>query len=436
MSDTIIALSSGSLPSGVAVIRISGQLAGKFVIQLSDSLPSARMATLKVLKSNDGDVVDEALVLWFPAPHSFTGEDVAELHVHGGKAVVAKILDLASSMDGIRLAEAGEFTRRAFTNGKIDLTEAEGLADLIDAETESQRKIAQYLAGGGLKDLYKDWQDQLLNARAAIEADIDFADEDDVPGSVADEVWEDMVRLSSDIDRHLASFGSAERIRDGFRISLIGSPNVGKSSLLNALAGSDRAIVSAEAGTTRDVVEVRLDLGGYLVLISDTAGMRDGAGAIEAEGIRRSMLAASSSDLVLHLSDNGRWGDLVGVDDVNVLRVWTKWDQRDFEASEDVNAVPVSVEDAEAFSGFFQTLTERVQSSFSVSTTNNAVKSRYLDHLKICSDEIKSAVSSQNALELRVEGLRRAAFSLGRITGQINTEDILGRIFSSFCIGK
>lgn len=436
MSDTIIALSSGSLPSGVAVIRISGPLARDFVVRMVGIVPAAREAALKLLKSEAGEVIDEAIVLWFPAPNSFTGENVAEFHLHGSKAVVARLLDLATNIDGIRIAEAGEFTQRAFANGKMDLTEAEGLADLIDAETESQRKTAQYLAGGGLKDLYEDWQDQLLNARASIEADIDFADEDDVPGSVADQVWDEMSELGRAIAAHLASFGSAERIRDGFRISLIGNPNVGKSSLLNALAGSDRAIVSDEAGTTRDVVEVRLDLGGYLVLISDTAGLREGAGAVEAEGIKRSLLAAKASDLVLHLSDVDEWPNLDGVSGSNLVRVRTKVDQLNAASDLEADTVGVSVTDKKSFSRFVNVLTKKIESFFETGVANNAVKSRYLDHLKNCGSDIQLAVNSRNAIEIRVEALRRAAFSLGRITGQTNTEDVLGRIFSSFCIGK
>lgn len=436
MSDTIIALSSGMLPAGVAVVRISGALARNFAQSLIGQLPAPRIATLRSLKASDGDVIDEAIVLWFTAPNSFTGEDVVEFHLHGGKAVVAKLLDLATSVDGIRLAEAGEFARRAFSNGKMDLTEAEGLADLIDAETESQRKIAQYLAGGGLKELYTDWQEQLLDARAFIEADIDFADEDDVPGSVADQAWDDMARLSRIIEQHLSTFGSSERIRDGFRISLVGSPNVGKSSLLNALAGSDRAIVSDEAGTTRDVVEVRLDLHGFLVLISDTAGIRSDAGAVEKEGIRRSLDAARSSDLVLHLSDCGQWDALEGVADANVLKVYTKVDLNGGDALDNSDVVAVSVRDHETLDGFVSLLADRIETSFSASLSNNVVRSRYLDHLKKCNMEIASALSADDALELRAEGLRRAAFSLGRITGQTNTEDVLGRIFSSFCIGK
>lgn len=436
MADTIIALSSGSLPSGVAVVRISGTFAFNFVAQLVGHVPIARNASLEIIKTADGDVLDEAIVLWFPGPRSFTGEDVAEFHLHGGKAVVARLLELATNIDGIRLAEAGEFARRAFANGKIDLTEAEGLADLIDAETESQRKIARYLAAGGLKDLYADWQDQLLNARAAIEADIDFADEDDVPGSVADKIWDELRVLSSTIVKHLASYGRAERIRDGFRISLIGSPNVGKSSLLNALAGSDRAIVSDEAGTTRDVVEVRLDLGGYLVLMSDTAGLRDNADAVEAEGIKRSISAAQASDLVLHLSDDGNWQDLEGIGDLSMWQVHTKLDRKDVEFADIGDSIGVSVSDAQLFGAFVAALTKRIEASFGASVTNNVVKSRYLDHLKVCNSEILTALSERDALELRVENLRRAAFSLGRITGQHNTEDVLGRIFSSFCIGK
>ncbi|KPB02134.1 tRNA uridine-5-carboxymethylaminomethyl(34) synthesis GTPase MnmE [Ahrensia marina] len=433
--DTIVALSSGSLPSGVAIIRISGPKASKAVTALGAQITKPRQASLQTFYDPDGSVIDEGLVLWFPSPHSFTGEDVVELQTHGSRAVVAGILDVLSAYDGVRHAEAGEFARRAFTNGKIDLTEAEGLADLIDAETTAQRKVAQYLATGGLKELYKGWQDQLLNARAMIEADIDFADEDDVPGSVADQVWQDMAALQRSISHHLEGYDRSERIRDGFKISLVGKPNVGKSSLLNALAGSDRAIVSSEAGTTRDVVEVRMDIAGYLVLLSDTAGIREQAGAVEAEGIRRSIVSAEQADLVLYLSDDDNWDhDLIGKNS-NVITIRSKADLGKLTPT-DEEAIHVSVNDSASLLRILDMLSLRIKEELDRSRAGSAIKSRYIDHLHQCLKDIKLAIESEDALELRAEHLRAAAYSLGRITGQYDTEDVLGRIFSSFCIGK
>ncbi len=436
MMDTIIALSSGSLPSGVAVVRLSGPKSAQFLSNIAGKLPEPRRASLRTLKTAQAESVDDALVLWFPKPASFTGEDVAELHLHGGKAVVAKVLEMATAIGGIRLAEAGEFSRRAFSNGKMDLTAAEGLADLIDAETEAQRKAAHYLASGGLRDLYEGWQERLLDARAQIEADIDFAEEDDVPGSVADMVWRDMTQLQEEITAHLESYGRAERIRDGFRISLIGRPNVGKSSLLNALAGSDRSIVSDEAGTTRDVVEVRLDLGGYLVLIADTAGLRDDAGPVEAEGMRRALLAARSSDLVLNLSDDDHWEELSALEGVDVLKVRTKSDLLQARDRMERGVAYVSTTDQGALSEFLDQLGARIDGLFDASQSGRTVKLRYIDHLNECVKELDAGRSNELAPEFRAESLRRAGYCLGKITGQHNTEDLLGRIFSSFCIGK
>lgn len=433
--DTIVALSSGSLPSGVAVIRISGPQAGNALTLLGGQLPRMRVFSLQALRDREGVIIDEGLILWFPAPNSFTGEDVVELQMHGSRAVVSGILKVLLAHPGFRHAEAGEFARRAFTNGKIDLTEAEGLADLIEAETEAQRKVAQYLASGGLKDLYNNWQDQLLNARAMIEADIDFADEDDVPGSVADRVWQDMAVLRDEIQAHLLSYDRSERIRDGYKISLIGAPNVGKSSLLNALAGSDRAIVSKEAGTTRDIVEVRLDIGGYLVLLSDTAGIRQGAGAVESEGIRRSLASAQQADLVLYLSDQDEWqADLVS-GNTNILYLRSKSDMADIgELGEDT--MKVSIYDTGSISDLLRTIAKRIDVDAERSMSSFALRARYIDHLLQCLKDLNLAVVSQEPVELRVELLRSAAYSLGRITGQYDTEDVLGRIFSSFCIGK
>ena len=433
--DTIVALSSGSLPSGVAIIRCSGPKAS-IVAGLVGQLPKKpRKASFQVLRDETGSPIDSGLVFWFPAPHSFTGEDVVELQVHGSRAVVNKLLDMITSLDGVRHAEAGEFARQAFSNGRIDLTEAEGLADLIDSETEAQRKIAQVLASGGLRNLYNSWQDQLLTARSMVEADIDFTDEDDVPDSVAEDVWHKMKLLHDEISRHLEGYHRSERIRNGLRISLVGKPNVGKSSLLNALAGSEKAIVSQEAGTTRDVVETRLDLGGYLVVLSDTAGIRKGANFVEVEGIRRSFAVANTSDIVLYLSDSNEWSDLSLQGAGHIYRIKSKADLSSCDCVyEDI--VCVSAHNTVSMSYFVEWLTKCVKEQFSKSNDNFSVQLRYVEHLKSCLSDITMSIKDDIGLEIRAEYLRSAAFSLGRITGQYDTEDVLGRIFSSFCIGK
>ncbi|WP_428673714.1 tRNA uridine-5-carboxymethylaminomethyl(34) synthesis GTPase MnmE, partial [Roseibium sp.] len=300
MADTIYALSSGAVPSGVAVIRVSGPRTREIVASLGGRVPDPRKAMLSRLRHpRTGDVLDEAVVLYFQGPASFTGEDVAEFQCHGGRAVVSSLLEVLGSFEGCRPAEAGEFTRRAFDRGRMDLTEVEGLADLIAAETESQRKQAMRQMGGALGQLYEDWRKRLIHMRAMIEADFDFADEEDVPGSVAEEVWSEAVKLHAEIADHLERSKSGERLRSGLQVVLMGAPNAGKSSLLNAIAGRDVAIVTEEAGTTRDVIEVHLDLGGYPVTLVDTAGLRQTEGIVEREGIRRAEERGRAADLVL-----------------------------------------------------------------------------------------------------------------------------------------
>lgn len=433
--DTIVALSSGAPPSGVSIIRCSGPDSAKLLHQTVEGIVEPKNAVLKTLRDLEGEIIDQALVLWFPKPASFTGEDVVEFHVHGSRAVVDKLLSHATSFTNVRFAEPGEFASRAFANGKIDLTEAEGLADLIEAETEAQRKIAQYLASGGLKKKYDDWQRKILDARAMIEADIDFADEDDVPSSIAGTVWQEMSVLVSELKTHLQTYDRSEKIRNGVRVSLVGKPNVGKSSLLNALTGYDRAIVSESPGTTRDVVEVRLNLGGYLVLMSDTAGVRNNADPIEMDGIRRALLTAQDSDLVLYLSDDGEWDGLAISDNVDLIKVKSKSDlSTDPLKSEEI--WQVSVRDESQISEFLTNLTKKVLHLASGSDAVGGIKTRYLDHLDSTINALQVALEPEIPLEIRAENLRVAAFNLGRITGQYDTEDVLGRIFSSFCIGK
>ncbi|MBN8913520.1 MAG: tRNA uridine-5-carboxymethylaminomethyl(34) synthesis GTPase MnmE, partial [Rhizobiales bacterium] len=301
---TIFALASAPGRAGVAVIRVSGEGAGRVVDFMAGPRPVARRAVGRFIRHPEsGEKLDRGVVLWFPAPASFTGEDVTELHLHGGRAVVQAVLEALAVMPGLRMAEPGEFARRAFEAGKLDLAEVEGLADLIDAETDGQRRQALAQASGALSDLYDGWRASLIEALGLIEAGLDFADEGDVGTKTFTEATSIISVLARAVRHHLDDGHRGEILRDGFRVALTGPPNAGKSSLLNALARREVAIVSEGAGTTRDVIEVRLDLGGLPVIVSDTAGFRDTEGAIEREGMRRSRAVAEAADLVLWLTD-------------------------------------------------------------------------------------------------------------------------------------
>jgi tRNA modification GTPase len=318
---------------------------------------------------------------------------------------------------------------------RLDLTEAEGLADLIASETEAQRVLALSQASGALKELYEGWQGRLLHARAMIEAEIDFADEDDVPGSVSEQVWTDMANLAGEMRDHIARAKRANAVRDGFRVVIIGAPNSGKSSLMNALAGSDVAIVSEEPGTTRDVLEARLSLGGQLVIVTDTAGIRENAGAIEAEGIRRALERAAHADLVLHLSETGVWDSVRDTLDVPVWKIASKADMAKQRLP--AGAVPLSIKTGNGLRALFDSLEKHLRRAVGRDLSSLPTRQRHLDNLRVALGELQNALADQNTvLELRAELLRLAAFDLGRITGQHGVEDVLGVIFSEFCIGK
>jgi len=399
------------------------------------------MAARRPIEAASGDVLDEALVLWFPKPQSFTGEDVAELHVHGGMAVVAGVLDALAAEDGLRPADAGEFTRRAFENGKLDLTAAEGLADLVNAETEAQRRQALRQLGGALGNIYESWRERLVRASGHLEATIDFSDEE-LPQDVDAQVYEDVGSLRREIDEHLSDEGRGERIREGIRLAIIGPPNAGKSSILNMLAKRDAAIVSPHAGTTRDVIEVPLDVGGFPVIVADTAGMRDAAGEIEEEGVRRARTQAETADLKLAIFDGALWPEVDtetrSLVDGNTIVVVNKSDLGKVGETEDVGgmkALPISALTGRGVDGLMGCIEQAVRDRFSQSESPGLTRVRHRTALMEC-EEALARCTREADVEVAAEDLRLAARALGRITGRVDVEDVLDVIFRDFCIGK
>ncbi|WP_322885150.1 tRNA uridine-5-carboxymethylaminomethyl(34) synthesis GTPase MnmE [Sinorhizobium medicae] len=437
-TDTIYALSSGSPPAGVALIRVSGPATADALARLCGPLPPARVATLRTIRTRNSDILDSGLVLYFPGPASFTGEDCCELQVHGGRAVVSAILDELAAMDGLRHAEAGEFARRAFQNGKLDLVEVEGLADLIAAETEMQRRLAVEQSGGGQSALYAGWARRLTHARAMIEAELDFADEDDIPGSVSAAIWTDIGRLREEIDEHIARAGVAEIIRDGLKIVIAGEPNAGKSSLLNALAQRDIAIVTEIAGTTRDVLSVDLSLAGFSVKLFDTAGLRETDEVVEREGIRRARQVIADADLVLLLSEKPSDFRLDGWQpgkSVPVIRVATKVDRPMPRWKTSEADVFLSTRTGEGMDKLLAMLQAHLPDLAGNTALSMPSRRRHVDWLRQAGAALVRSMEARE-LELQAEQLRQAGDALGRITGRVDVEKLLDVIFSEFCIGK
>jgi tRNA modification GTPase len=430
-TDTIFALSSGTLPAGVAVVRISGSLAFDALSSLTGRPPgTARQAGLRTVRDRSGHMIDQALVLSFVAPHSFTGEDSVELQLHGSRAVLNAVLAELASIPGCRHAEAGEFSRRAFENGRLDLVEAEGLAELISAETEMQRRLAVEQSFGGQSKLYEDWAKRLTFARAMIEAELDFADEDDVPGSVGDRMAEDIAAVGHEIDRHLAGAKGGEIIRGGYKVAIVGPPNAGKSSLINYLAQRDVAIVTDIEGTTRDVLHVDLDMDGYLVRLFDTAGLREASDLVEREGVRRARQMIEQADLVLVLSEIDSGTERPELDAADILSVGTKLDMH--RASTDYD-ICLSTVTGEGIPLLREAIISRIREVWSGAAA--PTRERQIRLIRDTSLSVQSAVKASE-LELRAEHLRAAASSLGRITGHVDVEQLLDVIFSQFCIGK
>jgi tRNA modification GTPase len=434
--DTIFALSSGRLPSGVAVVRASGPKVRFIIETILGSGIEPRYAAYKTFRSRNGEAIDRGLALFFPGPHSFTGEDCVEFHLHGGIAVVEKLLQELGEIVGCRIAEAGEFTRRAFTNGKMDLTIAEGLADLIAAETEGQRRLALQVASGAQRQLYTEWRQRLVRARAFIEAELDFADESDVPGSVSDQVWRSLNELQKEIEQHIASGKRAAMLRDGLHVVIAGAPNAGKSSLLNFLAGREVAIISDEAGTTRDLLEVKLDLNGIPVYVTDTAGLRETESAVEKIGIERARERASEADLILLLEDMNDPIDVaLNEPDVEIWRIGTKADLKKNQLAR--CTFQISIKNGSGLDELLAALQSFAEER--IGQINDAVptRQRHINLLRSTLTEIETAAERDDLpLELRAENMRRASQYLGRITGDVDVEEILDVIFSQFCIGK
>ena len=438
MKTTIYALSTPPGRSGIAVVRLSGPRSGDILTQLvRAALPAPRQASLRHLRAADGEVFDQALVLWFPSPASFTGEDCVELHLHGGAAVIDGAISAIEAAGGI-LAQAGEFTRRAFENDKLDLTEAEGLADLIEAETEGQRKQALAQMSGSLKLLYEGWREALITVLASIEGEIDFPDEADVPDALSHRAYEPVSALLASIEEHLADGRRGERVRNGFSIALIGAPNAGKSSLLNRLAGREAAIVTDIPGTTRDIVEVRLTMAGFPVVISDTAGLREAVDAIEAEGVRRALDRAEHADLRIGVADARSEAELLDLKgrlldgDLLVLN------KRDLVPDQEGGAgFRVSANTGAGIDALEARIEAIVRERLGARELPALSRARHRRAVEAAQSAlVRCRERLADAPELAGEDARLAVRALESLTGRVDVEDILDRVFSQFCIGK
>ncbi|HBS34577.1 MAG TPA: tRNA uridine-5-carboxymethylaminomethyl(34) synthesis GTPase MnmE [Parvularcula sp.] len=445
---TIFARATGAGKAGVAVFRLSGPASFSVVEALTGALPPPRMAALRRVR-HQGEAIDEGLVILFPGPASFTGEDVAELHLHGSAAVEQALYDALVDV-GAQPAEAGEFTRRALVNGKMDLAEVEGLADLLDAETAVQRKQALGQLGGRLSALAEGWRARLVAIMAPLEAEIDFPDEEGVPPAAASRARSGIEALLGELRIVKAGAKRARAGREGVKVAIIGAPNAGKSSLLNALAGSDRAIVSPLPGTTRDIVEARLDLGGTLVTLFDTAGLRDiPADAVEAEGIRRTRIKMGQADLrllVIDVSretsfseDRDRYDKGYDLSDEKDLVVFNKIDANPRFVAPDVSRETflLSALTGSGVAEFLKRLTEIAASLSGASVDAGLTRVRHEQAVDAAIGHLEAARERLSvAPELAAEDIRLAARALGTITGAVGVEEVLGAIFSSFCIGK
>ena len=429
MADTIYALATSPGRAGVAVIRISGPQAFQSLNALcKNSNIDLRKSQLRDLYTDEGLHLDRALVIPFKGPHSFTGEDIVELHLHGSIAVIQKTLETLSKLKNYRQALPGEFTRRAFTNEKLDLAEIEGLADLIDAETEAQRIQALQVLSGKLGERAQEWRSMIIKAMALIEVTIDFADEE-VPTDVSKDVLEILYNVNNDLKDESKSTSVAERIRTGFEVAIVGRPNVGKSTLLNTLAGREAALTSEEAGTTRDIIEVRMDLGGLPVTLMDTAGLRETGNLIETKGINKAIEKANSSDLVVVLTENGEIP--LEIENKNVLKFVSKCDN---------GQLPDGVS---AVTGYgLDNMVNSIKRELEKRFQNQGLATRFrhkeaIDNAISKINKAKAFIKDGQAFyDLAAEELRQTTYTLDELFGKVDVENILDEIFSSFCLGK
>ncbi len=452
---TIFALSSGRPPAAIAVVRVSGPRAGLALEKVTGRVPPPRQAALvRVRDPLSGEAIDEALALWFPAPQSETGEDTAELQLHGGHAVIAAVLDALGAIEGCRLAEPGEFTRRAFENGRLDLTGVEGLADLIAAETPAQRRQAFRQLKGLIGDRAEAWRERLIEALALVEARIDFSDGADVPEDLIGPALRAAQQLRDEIASVLAAAGHGERLREGLVVAIAGPPNAGKSTLFNRLARREAAIVSPYAGTTRDVLEVHLDLGGYPVTLLDTAGIRDSDEPVEQEGVRRARERASAADLVFWVTDLSAGAPATdeatkAFDDTAVWLIRNKLDlapkkkggRGDAHCSSEHEFIcSISAAKGEGVDALVAALAAHAREYFSTAESGIVTRARHRkaleETLRALDRGLAEAQKGEGREELIAEELRAAATVLGRLTGRVDVEDILDVIFRDFCIGK
>ena len=444
-NQTIYALSTVYGKSGVAVIRISGNnalVALKKMTSLDTTKIKPRYAYFVSLKNNEGNTLDKCLILYFKAPNSFTGEDIVEIQTHGSKAVIFGVLSTLAQIEGFRMAEPGEFSKRAFYNGKMDLTEAEGLADLIDAETSEQQKYAMRQMEGGLKKLYDDWREQLLKILAHLEAFIDFPDED-IPNNVMSEMKNNVFKLENSVYEHLKSDNIGERLREGFRVVIVGPPNAGKSSLLNVIANREAVIVSDIAGTTRDAIDIHLDIKGYPVMFTDTAGLREANEEIEKKGIEIAYSKIKSADFIICLFDASKDGVQI-FDNIrksfksNTFLVANKCDKLTSEQCsvlEKQGCILISAKQKEGISQILDRIYEFICERFTSNSNLLITRSRYREALQEVMENLQH-FSFDKEIELTAEDIRLAARALGKITGRIEVNEILDKIFGDFCIGK
>ena len=436
--DTICALASGPPPSAIAIIRVSGPKVRDICTKIPErGLPGPRRAVFGKFFDSSGTIIDEGLILFMPGPASYTGEDTAEFYLHGGSAVIDHAIDAICSFSETRLAEPGEFTRRAFENGRVDLVEAEGVADLIDAETRAQKSLALDQLDGRLSRQYAEWRQELVEVLALLEVSIDFPDEDDAPAETAGPVSVSLSRLAGGLERALGDDAVGERIREGFHITIVGPPNAGKSSLLNRLARREAAIVSDLPGTTRDVVEVRLKIGGHIVWIADTAGLREAADQVEAEGVRRAKARAASADLRIQLRPADKKPDFSECEPGDLLVV-NKGDLTP-EATWTGDVIVISALTGDGLPEVERRIAGIINDKAGETVAPLITRRRHRLALESALFHVKHAIDGLNrggGAELVAEDVRLAARQLSSLTGEIGVEEILGAVFASFCIGK